>query len=63
MARDKSETLTLEHIRRAREIMDAHSVPAPDMYLNTLTGQWFRREGNEWVEIPEINLGSLPSGE
>jgi hypothetical protein len=43
--------ITLDDLLRAREILDAASVPQPDMYFDRRTGEWFKREGNRWVRM------------
>jgi hypothetical protein len=53
---------TLDLILWAREVLDANAVPAPDMYFDRRTGEWFKREGDKWVLIPAIDDDLLPAG-
>jgi hypothetical protein len=55
-----ADTLTLAQAMKAREILDANSVPAPDMYFDRRTGEWFRRDGDGWVLIPEVEAELFP---
>jgi hypothetical protein len=58
-----ADPLTLAQIMKAREILDANSVPAPDMYFDRRTGEWFRRDGDRWAPIPEIEAELFPEGQ
>lgn len=56
-----AENLTLAQLMRARDVLDAASVPVPEMYFDRRTGEWFRRERDAWVLIPAID--NPPQGE
>jgi hypothetical protein len=53
--------LSLENLMRARDILDAQSIPVPDMYFDHRTCEWFMRVGDKWEAIPEIQPGLLPA--
>jgi hypothetical protein len=55
--------LTLKKLMQARDILDAASVPVPDMYFDRRTGEWFRREGSEWVLMPALDVNAYSQGD